>query len=74
MEQFSSGKVMSLMDTIAVTCVSGQPRLVDWRALCPLISVFAHRLPARDFPRSNPSGYAEKDLFRLFFDSAPRSE
>src|SRR6267154_4151337 len=31
------------------------PRPEDWRALCPLISVFTHPLPARDFPRRNSS-------------------
>jgi len=51
-EQFSSGKVMSLLETTAITCVSGQITAVGGlESLCPLISVFTHPLPTRDFLR-----------------------
>jgi hypothetical protein len=67
MEQLSSGKVMSLLETMAVTCVSGQTTatgLEDRKALYPLISAFAHPLiHARYFPRRNLSRLRRKRSF-----------
>jgi hypothetical protein len=60
MEQFSSGKVMSLLGTIAVVSA---PRLKDWRALHPLFLVFTHHYLHGIFLEETRVGYAEKDYF-----------
>jgi hypothetical protein len=64
MEQLSSGKVISLLETLAITCVSGLTAIGGLESpsgLRPLISVSTHPLPARDFLRRFSSGYTEKD-------------
>jgi hypothetical protein len=64
MDQFSSGKVMSLLETIAVTCVSGQITVIGGLE-SPLPSYLSVHSPitCTGFSQKKLEGYAEGDLF-----------
>jgi hypothetical protein len=71
MEQFSSGKVMSLLDTIAVTCVSDQMTTIGGLEPFALLSQcsltdYLHGI----FPEETRV-VTQKKTFSGFFDSAP---
>ena len=65
---FREGNVSTRLLLLPVSAIRS-PRLEDWRALCLLISVFTHPLPARDFPEQIQV-VTQK---RTFLDPIPKS-